>query len=52
MKARCASLIDDILAIGDGPDADGHTKRWAAMAATDIETACMYAVKAITHEGC
>ena len=51
MKARCAALIDDILAIGYRTSADRHTKRWAAKAATNIETASMYAVKAITHEG-
>ena len=52
MKERCAALIDEIQAIGDGPDADHHTRRWAALAASDFETACMYAVKAVTHEPC
>ena len=52
LKERCASVIDDILAIGARPTSDSHAKRWAAMAATDIETACMYAVKAVTHEAC
>ena len=52
MKERCASLIDDVLALGRRPSSDHHTARWASIAATDIETACMYAVKALTHERC
>ena len=47
MKAKFARLIDDVDAITGG---DAHMERHKALARTELETACMYAVKAMTGE--
>ena len=45
VKQACAQLID---IIGGIPNVNSQTARWKAMAMTEIETGCMYAVKAAT----
>jgi hypothetical protein len=48
IKRQAASLIDFINDIAD--HADGEIRRLKAMAMTDIETAAMHAVKAVTKK--
>ena len=45
IKRACADLIDWISGI---PNVNSQTARWKATAMTEIETGCMYAVKAVT----
>lgn len=48
IKRNSADLIDKIYDVGQ-QTAIPDVKRWAAEAATNIETGCMYAVKAIVN---
>ena len=51
-KTDAAALIDRMLDIQNNSVADHHEKRWAAEAATCIETGAVFAVKALTHYSC
>lgn len=51
IKAKCAFLIDRLEGLRGGKREETEqveVQRWFSLAQTDIETACMYAVKAIT----